>query len=350
MTLEAHVPISVTLAPPCPEAEAFAGDRVNLLDPRLGARAVFCSDDFFASMDRMLSPATPVFAADKYDENGKWMDGWESRRRRQGGNDHCILRLGQPGRPQRVDIDTSFFTGNYPPSASIEACVSDSEVPGDDTIWMSLLPAVELKGDSHNLFEIPTFDLAGGSAVTHLRLSIYPDGGVARLRVYGEIAYDWSKAGGETTDLAALLQGGRPVAWNDSHYGPPHPLLSPGRGADMGDGWETRRRREPGNDWIIIELGHPGAIESALVDTAHFKGNFPESCSLQAAMVPDMSKAALIASSQFWPDLMERRRLSADAEHPFDGLKDLGPVNYVRLNIFPDGGVSRLRLFGKPVT
>ncbi len=344
MTLERIIP-----APPSPDAEAFAQSRVNLLDTRLGARTVSCSDDFFAAMERMLSPAAPVFAADKYDENGKWMDGWESRRRRSGGNDHCIVRLGQPGRPQRVDIDTSFFTGNYPPSASIEACISHSEIPGEETHWITILPAVDLQGDSHNLFEIPDFDLAGDSAVTHLRLSIYPDGGVARLRVYGEVAYDWSAAGEETIDLAALLHGGRPVAWNDSHYGPPHPLLAPGRGQNMGDGWETRRRREPGNDWIIIALGHPGVIESAVIDTAHFKGNFPDSCSLQAAMVPEMGQTALIASSQFWPELMTPRKLSADAEHSFDDLQDLGKVNYVRLNIFPDGGVSRLRLFGKPV-
>ncbi len=339
----------ITSAPPSPEAEAFAAGRVNLLDPRFGARAVSCSDDFFASMHRMLAAATPIFVADKYDENGKWMDGWESRRRRTGGNDHCILRLGQPGRPQRVDIDTSFFTGNYAPSASIEACISDAEIPGEDAGWVAILPAVTLQGNGHNLFEIPAFELQGDSAVTHLRLQIYPDGGVARLRVYGEVAYDWSQAGDDTIDLAALLRGGRPVAWNDSHYGPPHVLLAPGRGENMGDGWETRRRREPGNDWIIVALGHPGIIESALVDTAHFKGNFPESCSIQAAMVPDMGEAALIASSQFWPELMDRRKLTADAEHPFDGLADVGPVNYVRFNIFPDGGVSRLRLYGKPV-
>jgi allantoicase len=338
----------ITPAPPSPEAEAFAAGQVNLLDPRLEARAVSCSDDFFASMDRMLSPAAPVFAPDEYDENGKWMDGWESRRRRSGGNDHCIVRLGQPGRPRRVDIDTSFFTGNYPPSASIEACVSDTEIPGEDAGWITILPAVVLAGNSHNLFEIPSFDLEGDDAITHLRLSIYPDGGVARLRVYGEVAFDWSRAGNDTIDLAALLHGTRPVAWNDSHYGPPHPLLSPGRGVNMGDGWETRRRREPGNDWIIVELGHPGIIESALIDTAHFKGNFPESCSLQAAMMPDMGEAALVAASQFWPELMNRRKLSADAEHPFDGLAAIGPVNTVRFNIFPDGGVSRLRLFGKP--
>lgn len=322
----------------------FATRYVNLASARLGAEAVRATDEFFAPKARMLDDAPAVFIADKYDDHGKWMDGWETRRRRDGGRDHCIVKLAWPGTIHGLDIDTSHFTGNYPPAASIEACMSETE-PGDDGPWVTLQPAMSLDGDAHHFVAL---ERAG--PFNWLRVNMFPDGGIARLRVYGEPWCDWSARDANSVhELTALENGGRIVAYNNAHYGSPWALLAPGRGVDMGDGWETRRRREPGNDWIIVQLGTPGNIEKIEVDTAHFKGNFPESCSIQAAMVEGGTDQSVITQSMFWNELLGREKLGMDAIHEFDGnaIGALGPISHLRLNIFPDGGVSRLRLFGR---
>ncbi|HEX7951618.1 MAG TPA: allantoicase, partial [Burkholderiales bacterium] len=284
-----------------------------------------------------------VFIPGKYDDNGKWMDGWETRRRRGPGHDFCVIRLGLPGAIRGFDIDTSHFTGNYPPAASIEACLSETD-PDANTEWVELLAPMKLSGNTHHYPAV-----ADARVWSHVRLSIYPDGGVARLRVYGEVARDWSQRGGDTLyDLIAVENGGRPVAWNDAHFGHPINLLAPGRGENMGDGWETRRRREPGNDWCVIALGWPGIIRKIEVDTAHFKGNYPDRCSLQATNAKNVPDEALVTQSMFWPVLLPEQPLSMDAVHGFDKqVADLGTITHVRFNIIPDGGVSRLRLWGK---
>ncbi|WP_286829043.1 MULTISPECIES: allantoicase [Kordiimonas] len=317
---------------------------VNLAQPRLGAKVTFATDDFFADKARLISPEDAVFIPGKYDDNGKWMDGWESRRKRGMGHDHAIIRLGQAGIIRGVDIDTSHFTGNFPPAASLDACVAEGDVPGEDAAWTEIVPATNLAGDSHHLIAVES-----DQPWTHLRLNIFPDGGVARLRVYGIMHKVWGKSdAGKTIDLAALENGGRPVVANNEHFGVLANIMAPGKGINMGDGWETRRRREPGNDWAIIELGHPGTIEDILVDTAFFKGNFPSHISLQAALVTGGTDESLTVESQFWPELLSKQDLRADDEHPFKPTADLGPVSHVRINIFPDGGISRLRLMGKP--
>jgi allantoicase len=323
-----------------PNAPAFTRRTTNLADPRLGAIAVACSDDFFADMQRMLAPEEPVFVPGKYDAHGKWMDGWESRRKRGPGHDWCIVRLARPGQIAGVEIDTRHFTGNYPPGASLEACCTDAAIPGADTQWTTLLPAVALAGNSRHYHAI---DDTG--RWTHVRLSIYPDGGIARLRVYGRPDASAVKLGSEL-DLAAAINGAWVVATNNEHFGLAATLLLPGRGVNMGDGWETRRRREPGNDWVIIALATPGIIERIEVDTAHFKGNFPDACSLQGAYMGEATEQSLITQSMFWEELLEPQKLRMDAEHRFASIA-MGPVTHVRFNIFPDGGVSRLRLFGK---
>jgi len=328
------------------EIPAFARTAVNLASARLGARAVAATDQFFAPLERMLADAPAIFIPDKYDENGKWMDGWESRRRRVPGHDHAVIALAAAGRIDGFDIDTAHFTGNYPPACSIEACRSETD-PGDDAQWTEILQITALSPSAHHYAACDNDEIW-----THLRLNIYPDGGVARLRVFGrpEIGAAALEAG--EIDLAAALNGGRILAFSDAHYGSYHRMLAPGRGLDMGDGWETRRRREPGNDWIIVALGTRGTVAHAAVDTAHFKGNFPESCSIQAADLTgfqDDLTDAVITSSMFWPTLLPRQPLSADAEHAFEEeVAAVGPVTHIRLNIFPDGGISRLRLFGRP--
>ena len=316
---------------------------VNLASQKLGARAVSCSDDFFAPMVRMISDAEPVFIDGKYDDNGKWMDGWESRRKRVEGHDHCIVRLARSGKIFAVDIDTRHFTGNYAPSASLEACSSNEDVPDDNTQWVELLAPTTLQGDSHHPIRVDS-----DHVFTHVRLNIYPDGGVARLRVYGDPVCDWENLdASETVDLVATLNGGRAIACNNEHFGTMHNLLTPGRGINMGDGWETRRRREPGHDWVIIALGHAGEVSNIEIDTAHFKGNFPHECSIQAAYMPSAEESTLAQQSLFWRELLPAQRMQMDHIHRYTSeVAELGTITHVRLNIFPDGGVSRLRLHG----
>ncbi len=328
-----------------PDAPDFVRRYVNLADSRLGAQALEASDEFFAAKERMLDPAPAEFVPGKYDENGKWMDGWESRRRRGPGHDWCIVRLARPGRIHGVDLDTSHFTGNYPPAASLDGCTLGEGDPDANTQWFPLLQAVDLAGNRHHYFPIDE-----AAEVSHVRINLLPDGGLARLRLYGSPRFDVTADDGDgLIDLAAALQGGTVVAANDQHFGLASNLLLPGRGLTMGDGWETRRRRKPGSDWCILALARPGTIEAIEVDTAHFKGNFPESCSLQAAMAYGTATAALIAESIFWPELLPAQRLRADAQHYFHGeILAHAPISHVRLTIHPDGGVSRLRLRGRP--
>jgi allantoicase len=328
-----HPPASETNLP------AFT-QLVNLAEERLGARVLSVSDDFFAAAENMLKPGRGVFIVDKYTDRGKWMDGWESRRKRVPGHDWCVLKLGLRGRIVGVDIDTNHFLGNHPPFASIDAA-NVKGVPTEND-WRPILAKSPLKPGSQNLYAIENSE-----AWTHLRLNIFPDGGVARFKVYGNVEPDWSLIGpGEVLDLAAVQNGGRVLVANDMFFGPKDNLIMPGRGINMGDGWETRRKRQPGHDWVILQLGRPGQIKKIEVDTCHFKGNFPDMCSLDACMAPDASIEQL--QTQAWKELMPKKKLEANTQHFFNHLDILphGTVSHVRLNIYPDGGVSRLRLNG----
>jgi len=310
---------------------------VRLEQPRLGTRVTFATDEFFAAKERLIDAEEPVFVDNKYDDHGKWMDGWESRRKRTPGYDHCVIRLGVPGVLKGVDIDTSFFTGNFPPQASIEACVSEDDVPAGG--WTEILGKVDLQGDSHHYLKIDD-----DSEWTHVRLNIYPDGGIARLRLFGKVRPDFGSLA-TNIDLLALENGGRAIACSDEHYGSMQNLNVAGRGVNMGDGWETARRRGPGNDWVIFELGHAGAIDKIEIDTAHFKGNYPDRVSLEAAMFSNADDAT--PDSDAWQTLLPESRLEMDKQHFFESeLNALGPVSHVRMSIYPDGGVSRVRLFG----
>jgi allantoicase len=317
---------------------------IDLAQPRLGGDVVYATDDFFADKARLIDPAEPVFIPGKYDDNGKWMDGWESRRKRIPGHDWAIVRLGAPGEIAGFEIDTRNFTGNYPPRASIEGCVSDAVIPPEDADWTTLVPVLDLNGNDRRWVK----SQAGG-VWTHVRLSIFPDGGVARLRVYGRIHKDWTRVGDDAViDLLAMENGGRGLIANDEHFGRVENLTAPGRGKDMGDGWETRRRREPGHDWAILELGHLGTISEITVDTAHFKGNYPDRCSIQATATASGSPQEIAAQAEGWPVLLPETKLQMDHIHVFTGeIQPHDPVRFVRLNIYPDGGVSRLRLKGR---
>ncbi len=327
------------------QQDRFSLKYVNLAHPRLGAQAVYVTDDFFACCERMLKAEPAEFIAGKFDDNGKWMDGWESRRKRVEGHDFCIVRLGKEGVIRGVDIDTSHFRGNHPPAASIDACRSDDDIPGDDAGWTTILPSVGLEQDSHHLH-----DIVDTGVYSHVRLNIYPDGGVARLRIYGEPHCDWDQRDpADIVDLVALENGGRPIACSNQAFGSSMmSLCLPGRGINMGDGWETARRREPGNEWVILALGHAGVISAVELDTAHYKGNFPDRASIQAGYLRGGTVESAITQSLFWRDLLAEQKLEMDAVCRFeDEIADLGAVSHVRVNIIPDGGLSRVRLFGR---
>jgi allantoicase len=328
---------------------SFAVGAINLASARLGAKGVFVTDDFFAPLDRMLQDVPASFDPDLYDDNGKYMDGWESRRKRVPGHDWSVIRLAMPGRIFGFDVDTSYFTGNYPPHCSIEAAFVTDGDPTDETQWTELLAKSPLGPSEHHFFELAASD----KVWTHLRLHIYPDGGVARLRVYGAAYFDWSTVGAsDEIDLAYIFNGAKSLAWSDAHYGHPDKMLGPGRGLNMGDGWETKRRRGPGHDWAIIRLGHPGIIKRAIVDTAFYKGNFPDTCEILGANLPgghsDSFSEAEIVASESWKPLLSRQKLQMDHIHEYGSaeLADIGPVTHIRFAMHPDGGVMRLRLFG----
>ncbi len=312
----------------------------NLGEPKLGAAVIQVSDDFFFVVKRMLAAHESAFHEGRFDEHGKWMDGWESRRKRSEGHDFCVLRI-CPGVIYGLDIDTSNFTGNFAPAASLDAACLEGD-PDIHTEWHELLPRTELQGDRHHFFRV-----GNRQTWTHLCLNIFPDGGVARLRVFGvPVTAEESGATGQWIDLVSNENGGQAVACNDMHFGDMSNLIKPGNAANMGDGWETRRRRKPGNDWVILKLGRAGRIRRIEVDTDFFKGNNPASCSLRGCLLGD---DAPVRHSSSWPIILPRLALGPDQLQVFQReLSDIGPVDHVRLDIFPDGGVARLRLLGEP--
>ena len=321
---------------------------IDLASEKLGGAVLYANDEFFAPKENLLKPAAPIFIEGKYTDLGKWMDGWETRRRRSPRLnetfDWCIIRLGLAGIIQGVVVDTSFFRGNFPSHCSIEVCTTDGQPDVEQLLsaeWTEILPHSGLQGDSPNRFAI-NFP----RRVTHLRLKIYPDGGVARLRVFGEVLPDWEalRRRRSEIDLAAAEHAGTVVSASDMFFGHRHNLIMPGRAADMSDGWESKRRRGEGYDWCVIKLGTAGTIKRVEVDTSHFKGNYPESCSIEVCRADgDANFDALD-----WQELLPNAKLQAHTRQIFvDEIKNCGVVTHVRFNIFPDGGVSRLRLFGR---
>ncbi len=323
---------------------------VDLASEKLGGAVLVANDEFFAPKEDLLKATTPVFLEGEYTERGKWMDGWETRRRRTPGHDWCIIRLGLPGIIRGIVVDTSYFRGNYPEHCSFEACAIEGQATPDDLTndsiqWVPIMPQLPLAGDTQN-----SFPIQNDERFTHLRFMIYPDGGVARLRVYGEVLPDWTrlKRLGGDIDLAAVENGGLVLACSDMFFGHRHNLIMPGRAVNMSDGWETKRRRGPGHDWVIIRLGAPGQVHRVEVDTSFFKGNFPESCSLEACNAGDLSVEKLTDLSVPWNSILSRTKLQAHTHHLFEQeLLDSDTASHLRFNIFPDGGVSRLRVYGK---
>lgn len=324
---------------------------IDIASAKVGGKVMYANDDFFAEKENLIKPEAPVFIAGKYTENGKWMDGWESRRKRVPGYDHCIVKLGLPGEISGVNIDTSFFVGNYPEYASIDACEMPEKASLEEVQkaqWKPILAKSPLNGGTQNYFAI-----ASDARYTHLRLNIFPDGGVARLRVHGIVKPSADSLKG-TVDVAAAATGATVVTCNDHFFGAKEHLIYPGRAEHMGEGWETRRKRGPGFDWIIIKLAGLAKIQKIEVDTHHFKGNFPDMCSMEAVNLSDANLLACDFRDRkdiAWTEILPKMKLQADNKHVFE--KELlqaaiaQKYNYVKLNIYPDGGVSRLRIFGE---
>jgi allantoicase len=327
---------------------------IDLASARLGGAALAANDEFFAGKGNLLNPEPAVFIPGRYTDQGKWMDGWETRRRRTSGHDWCIVKLGLPGLVHSITVDTAFFTGNYPSHCSIDACglPDGADATADSVAWHPLLARSELAGNAANVFAVGH---ATARRFTHVRLNIFPDGGVARLRVIGEAFPDWTQilAGGGEIDLAALVNGGYVVETSDRSYGEPQNMLRPDRGTHMGDAWETKRRRVPGHDWVVVRLGLRGTIGRVALDTAFFKGNYPDSASVDGAVVSEdlhgVSADSAARGVADWKVVLAQTKLQPDHRHEWaaDAVRPLD-ATHVRLNIFPDGGVSRFRVFGQP--
>lgn len=328
---------------------------VDLADERLGGQALAANDEFFAEKENLIKPGRGVFLPDEYTDRGKWMDGWETRRRREPGHDWCIIKLGARGRTQIFDIDTNHFLGNNPAFASIDGLDAPPETPPEILAtmpWQEVLPQSPLRPGSQNLFASRR-----EGPWSHLRLNIFPDGGVARFRAWGEVL-----SGGADTvadelqtqhlepgeiDLGSVQNGAVAVACSDMFFGPMNNLLLPGRAPNMGNGWETRRRRTPGFDWIIVRLASRGKPQLIEVDTNHFKGNCPRSFTLDGIDARELPLTSLIDPACPWVPVLDEQPLTPHTRHFYRREKlHAGPFTHVRLSIFPDGGVSRLRLYG----
>jgi allantoicase len=341
-------------------------DLPDLACDTVGGAALACNDEFFAEKENLLREPAAIWKDHAYTDRGKWMDGWESRRRRPAdsvghphpdaapgtgaapapSHDWCIVRLGLPGVIRGVVVDTAFFRGNYPESCALYATELDDPLDLralDTAAWTPILPRTPLAGDTKN-----TFAIADRKRFTHVRLEIFPDGGVARLRVHGEAVPRWAqlRALGGPIDLAALAHGAVVETCSDMFFGSRNNLIKPGPSRSMADGWETRRRRGPGNDWAVIRLAAAGTIERLELNTSHFKGNAPARCVVEGIHAPGAAPGT-VNGLPGWRTLLGSP-LQPHTRHLFDAeLRRIGPVSHLRLSVFPDGGVARLRAHGE---
>ncbi|MCX5743535.1 MAG: allantoicase [Proteobacteria bacterium] len=307
--------------------------------------AIACNDEFFAEKENLLKPGDAVWKDHLYTDKGKWMDGWETRRRREPGHDWCVIRLGMPGTIHGVVVDTAWFRGNFPESCRLSAAtIGGAAGTTDDALdlaqldaatWVELLPQTKLAGDTKNKFRIDAKH--HHQRFTHVKLEIFPDGGVARLRIHGVVTPDWGKlrALGGPIDLAALENGAVVQTCSDMFFGSRNNLIKPGPSLSMADGWETRRRRGPGNDWAIVRLAAAGTLERVELDTTHFKGNAPGRIELEGRH-GDGDWRLLVATP-----------VQPHTRHFFDdALRRVGAITHLRVNVFPCGGIARLRAWG----
>lgn len=341
-------------------------DLVDLASRAVGGRVVAANDELFADRRNLIAPGPAAWDPTTFGPDGKVYDGWETRRRRgplgalpgPDDFDHALVRLGAPGVVRRVVVDTAHFTGNYPATASVEALRVDgypSLADLERATWTPLVPRSELAGGTAN-----TFEVTDDGTWTHVRLRIYPDGGVARLRVLGEVRPDPRFLEG-TVDLVGVQHGGRVVGCSDRFYSSPSNLLRPGVAPTIGEGWETARRRRPGNEWVTFALGAAGTPRVLEVDTTHYVGNPPGAARLLGVDARTLGAGRAVGAGGAdgvgtgedvtgWTELVPLTALLPDTVHRFrlrDVLTDVPTVTHVRLDIHPDGGVNRVRLTGE---
>ncbi len=315
---------------------------IDLAQPRLGSKVIFKTDEFFGLAKRLISPNKPIWKEGVYDKHGKWMDGWETRRRRDKRNDYLIIKLGKPGTIKNIDIDTSFFNGNQPEYISLEGSNSTVIKTNKKIIWKKIVNKSKIFPNKNNQFKSTT-----NLTFKYIKLNIFPDGGIARLRLFGNIKIDNKKIpNNKIIELSSILNGASIIATNNEHFGKAENILAPGNSLNMGDGWETRRRRGNGYDWVIFKFGIPGIIKTIKVETKHFKGNYPDHCTFQTAYLTNPKKFNL-GKSKRWQYLTKKIKLHPNKAHKIKKdiiYKEIS--NYIRLNIFPDGGISRIKIFG----
>ena len=319
------------------------GKMINLVEPRLGSKVIFKTDDFFASASRIIKAEDPVFKEGVFDKHGKWMDGWETRRRRTKGFDYLIIKLGKPGKIFNVDVDTTHFSGNQPTQVSLEACLINKK-PSKKTRWIKILGKKKVGPNKNHNFKINNH-----SDFNYVKFNIFPDGGVARLRLYGKITLEKMNMKGKIINLSSILQGASIVGCNNEHFGRAENVIAPGKSKNMADGWETRRSRGKNFDWLIIKFGKSGIIKKLEIETHHFKGNFPDTCSIQTCLITKkISNKAVVLKSKKWKTILNKVKLKPHRKHVFTNkIMKKNRVNYLRINIYPDGGISRIRTFGQ---
>ena len=317
---------------------------INLASPTLGTKIHSFSDQFFAAASRILHDSEPIFREGIFDNNGKWMDGWETRRKRIPGNDFLIIKLGKPGNIDEILIDTSFFNGNQPEFASIEGCYVNKSL--NKITWTSILKKKKLSPNKKHYFKSNS-----NNTFNFVRLNIFPDGGVARLKLLGDIDLSKEKLPKNKFNLASVLNGAKIIACSDEHFGKAENLLLPGKSKNMGNGWETKRRRGPGYDWVILKLGVKGLINYFEISTHHFKGNYPLHFSIQASLYSnnrDIKK--IVQGSLKWKVLIKDVKLKPNNTLNIKNNNKFNQsINLIKLNIYPDGGISRFRVFGKSI-
>ena len=311
----------------------------DLASRALAAGVIAANDELFALRENLINPWEPAFDPSDFGHKGKVYDGWETRRRREPGHDWAIVRLGTPGVVRGVVVDTAWFKGNYPPFISVEAVNVEGYPPVDELLdaeWTPLVPRSDCRGDAKNYYAVDD-----ERCWTHVRLCIHPDGGVARFRVHGEAMVDPQFLGG-TVDLVAAENGGRLVSTSDAFYSTPAQIILPGRARNMGEGWENARRRGEGNDFAVFALGVPGMIRHLEVDTSYFVGNAPGWVRVSVAD----ARTHDLADDASWAPILEKRPVLADTRHRFTAERQV-EATHARLDVYPDGGLSRLRLWGE---
>lgn len=329
----------------------------DLINKALGSRIISFSDEWFAAAENLTTPTPPIRKPGVFVFSGAWYDGWETRRHNTEEFDWVVIRLGvASGRVKGVEIDTFAFNGNHAPEVAVQGVFVGGEEEEEEVkkaeFWDggkkrgvdTILARQECGPSQRHGWLLPALT---EKAYTHVRLQMFPDGGIARFRLFGQVVPVLPQDVNEVFDLAATVNGGVAVSCSDQHFGTKDNLLLPGRGVDMGDGWETKRSRGEHVDWTIIKLGIPGLIEKIVVDTAHFRGNFPQKVQVFAAPAAENTPSA---DGSEWVEVLTPQKTGPDKEHEYT-KQELSQIDqaygYVKLVIIPDGGVKRIRVFGR---